>query len=56
MADHYLAEMYLALGQPDSAAIYAQKVINSGDYRLVTARYGVNANKPTTSRLAVQLQ
>ena len=46
VADHYLAEMYLALDKPDSAALYAQKVINSGDYKLITARYGVNANKP----------
>jgi starch-binding outer membrane protein, SusD/RagB family len=46
VAQHYLAEMYLALGKPDSAAIEAQAVIGSGNHRLITARYGVAASKP----------
>ncbi|MCG8390295.1 MAG: RagB/SusD family nutrient uptake outer membrane protein [Cytophagales bacterium] len=42
----YLAEIYLAIGKPDSALIWADKCINTSEYQLVTARYGVRANEP----------
>lgn len=43
---HYLADMYLTLDQPDSALYWANAVINTPQYKLITARYGVNASKP----------
>lgn len=46
VAQHYLAEMYLARGDPAKAAEKASAVINSGLYRLITARYGVRAAQP----------
>lgn len=46
VAQHYLAEMYLALGQPALAEAKAAAVVNSGTYRLITARYGVNRTAP----------
>ena len=46
VAQHYLAEMYLAMDDPASAETKAAAVINSGVYKLITARYGVNASKP----------
>ena len=46
VAQHYLAEMYLAMNDPASAETKAAAVINSGVYKLITARYGVNATKP----------
>lgn len=48
VAEHYLAETYLAEGKNDSAKIWATKVTSNNNYRLVTARYGVNASKPGT--------
>jgi len=46
VARHYLAELYLAMGQPAKAEEKAEAVLNGGEYRLVTARYGVRANQP----------
>ena len=46
VARHYLSELYLAMGQPDRAEQKAEAVINSGDYRLVTSRYGIRASQP----------
>lgn len=46
VAQHYLAEMYLALGDPVKAEAEANAVISSGLYRLITARYGVRASQP----------
>jgi hypothetical protein len=46
VAQHYLAEMYLALNQPALAEQKAQAVITSGNYRLITARYGVRRTEP----------
>jgi hypothetical protein len=46
VAQHYLAEMYLAMGDPAAAEAKASAVIGSGLYKLITARYGVNASKP----------
>jgi len=43
----YLAELYLLLNKPDSAIIFANKVI--AGYPLITARYGVNKTKPGTA-------
>ena len=42
----YLAELYLLLNKPDSAIIFADKVI--AGYPLITSRYGVNKTKPGT--------
>lgn len=46
VAQHYLAEMYLALNQPALAEQKAQAVIASGTYRLITSRYGVKRTEP----------
>ncbi len=46
VAQHYLAEMYLALKQPALAEAKAAAVISGGNYRLITARYGVRATQP----------
>lgn len=43
---HYLAEMYLATGHPDKALEWADKVINTPEYKLVTQRYGVRSSRP----------
>lgn len=45
---HYLAELYLAENKNDKARDYALKVTQNPNYKLVTARYGVNAGKPGT--------
>lgn len=46
VAQHYLTEMYLALNQPSLAESKANAVITSGNYRLITARYGTKASQP----------
>lgn len=46
VAQHYLAEMYLALNQASLAEQKAQAVIASGNHRLITARYGVKRTEP----------
>lgn len=43
---HFLAEMYLVLNKPDSTLYWANKVINTPEYKLVTERYGVKAGQP----------
>jgi len=43
---HYLAEMYLATGHPDKALEWADKAINTPEYKLVKQRYGVRSNQP----------
>lgn len=48
IAQHFLAELYLATGEYDKAKIVAERVINNPNYKLITARYGVNASKPGT--------
>jgi hypothetical protein len=48
VASHFLAELYLSMGQPDLAKAEALKVTTNPDYQLITSRYGVNANKPGT--------
>jgi hypothetical protein len=47
-AQHYLAELYLAMGKNDLARDMALKVTTNTNYKLITARYGVNAAKPGT--------
>jgi hypothetical protein len=46
VAEHYLAELYLAMGDPVKADTMASRVINSGVYHLITARYGTKASQP----------
>lgn len=46
VAQHYLAELYLAMDQPAKAEEKATAIINSGRYKLITSRYGVRANQP----------
>ncbi len=48
VANHYLAELYLAMGDNAKAEEHANNVINSGDYALVTERYGVESDQPGT--------
>ncbi len=43
---HYLAELYLTIGKPDSALIWADKVVNTPAYKLITERYGVKSSQP----------
>jgi len=43
---HYLAELYLVLGKPDSTLYWANQVINEPRYKLITERYGVKADQP----------
>ncbi len=45
-ADHLLTEIYINLKQYDKAVTSASNVINSGLYKLMTTRFGVNANLP----------
>lgn len=46
VAQHYLAELYLAMGDPAKAEEKAQAVVGSSTHRLITARYGVRASQP----------
>ena len=46
VAQHYLAELYLRMGDPARAEEEANAVIGSGLYSLITQRYGVRANDP----------
>lgn len=48
VAQHYLAELYLAMGDFQKAKEKAQAVISNANYRLVTARYGTSASQPGT--------
>jgi starch-binding outer membrane protein, SusD/RagB family len=42
----YLAEMYLVLNKPDSTLYWADKAINTPEYKLITERYGVKKDQP----------
>lgn len=46
MANQLLAEVYLRVNKPDLAEKQCDAIINSGDFSLVTNRYGVRAGKP----------
>lgn len=45
-ANHLLTEVYINLGQYDSAIASASRVINSGAYHLMTSRFGSQAGSP----------
>lgn len=45
-ADHLLAEVYISLGQYENAVASADRVINSGQYQLMTERFGTKLNEP----------
>lgn len=47
-AQHYLAEIYLARENYESAASVAEKLIEEGPFSLVTERYGVESGQPGT--------
>jgi hypothetical protein len=46
VAQHYLAELYLAMGDAAKAEAKASAVTGGTTYRLITARYGVRASQP----------
>lgn len=46
VAQHYLAELYLVLGEPALAEAKAQAAINNPNFKLITERYGVKADQP----------
>ena len=48
VAQHYLAELYLAMGDNQKAKDKAQAVVSNPNYGLITARYGVNVAQPGT--------
>jgi hypothetical protein len=48
VAEHFLSELYLEMGQYQKAKDMALAVINNPKYKLVTARYGVNKANPGT--------
>jgi starch-binding outer membrane protein, SusD/RagB family len=43
---HYISEMYLYFNKPDSTLYWADKVVNTPNYKLITQRYGVRKNLP----------
>lgn len=48
VATHYLAELYLTIGDNAKAKQKAQSLVSNPNYKLVTARYGVNKANPGT--------
>lgn len=48
VAQHYLAELYLAIGDYTKAQAKAEAVVNSSEYSLVTERYGVESDRAGT--------
>ncbi len=46
VASHYLAELYLLQEKYADAEREAKRVIESGDYKLMTSRFGSRASKP----------
>ena len=46
VAQHYLAELYLAMGNTQKAETAALAVTNNPLFKLITERYGVRANAP----------
>jgi starch-binding outer membrane protein, SusD/RagB family len=46
MASQLLAEVYLRTGQNNLAEAECDAVINSGDFNLITSRYGIKAAQP----------
>lgn len=43
---HYLAEMYLITDDPSNALLWADQVIDTPEYQLITERYGVKSDEP----------
>lgn len=43
---HFLAEMYLVIDDPEQSLQWADKVINTPNYQLVTERYGIKLDQP----------
>ncbi len=43
---HYIAEIYLTMGDPAKALEWTDKVVNTPQYKLVTQRYGIKKSKP----------
>lgn len=48
VAQHYLSELYLTIGQNQKAKDKAMAVIQNPNYNLITSRYGVEASKAGT--------
>lgn len=46
VATHYLAELYLTMGDYERSISKADSLINSGVYSLITERYGVKKDQP----------
>ncbi len=46
VASHYLAELYLLQGRFAESETEAKRVIESGEYQLMTTRFGKNASNP----------
>ena len=53
VARHYLGELYLAMGKPAEAKSVLQPLVEGGDYRLMTSRFGKNANNPGSAFIDV---
>lgn len=49
VAQHYLAELYLTIGENQKAKDKALAVTQNPNYNLITARYGTEATKPGTA-------
>lgn len=49
VATHYLAELYLTIGDNQKAKEKAQAVIQNNNYKLITERYGVQSSQPGTA-------
>src|SRR5690606_1960308 len=45
LARHYLGELYLAMGRPDDARQVLQPLVEGSEYRLMTERFGTNAQQ-----------
>ena len=52
-ARHYLGELYLVMGRPADAKTVLQPLVEGGDYRLMTSRFGKNANNPGSAFIDV---
>lgn len=49
VAQHYLAELYLTMGENEKAKTKAQAVVDNPNYQLVTSRYGTESDNPLGS-------
>ena len=53
---HYLSEMYLVINDPDSALYWANEVVNTPEYELITERYGVESDQPGTPMMDMYIE